>query len=101
MKEELKKTRKLVKKILTDYPLARNSDKYLYVRVMQELNPKTCDMPFVEVMLNMKELGLPLYSTVSRTRRDIQAKNPELKGTKKVQETRAELEEEFREYFGR
>lgn len=101
MKEEMECTQRIVKRILIDYPLARDSDIYLYIRVMKSLNPKACDLPFEEVILNMRELGLPLYSTVSRARRDIQLKNPELKGTKKKQEIRAELEQEYREYFKR
>lgn len=101
MKEEMEYSKKIVKQILTDYPLARDSDIYLYIRIMKMLNPKACDLPFEEVILNLRELGLPLYSTVSRARRDIQKKNPELKGTKKKQEIRAELEQEYREYFKR
>ena len=101
MKEKMEYTRNIVKKILIDYPLARDSDIYLYIRVMKMLNPKACDLPFEEVILNLTELGLPLYSSVSRLRRDIQKKIPELKGTKKKQEVRRELEEEYREYFKR
>ena len=98
-KDELSNAEKLVKRILTDYPLARDDDRYLYTKVMQKLNPKACDLPFCEVMFNLKNLGLPLYSTVSRARRNVQANNEELRGTKKKQEIRAKLEEECREYF--
>lgn len=97
--EELSNAQKIVKKILTECPLARNDDKYLYMKVMEELNPKARYMPFCEVMFNLRELGLPLYSTISRARRDIQAKNEELKGNPKAQEARAELEEAYRDFF--
>lgn len=97
-RKELKNTTELVKVILRDYPMARDSDNYLYIRVMKELNPDTCNMPFAQVMLNLKELGLPCYETVRRSRAKIQSEHPELKGTKRVQEVREENEEIFREY---
>ena len=53
----------------------------------------------IDVMLNLKELGLPCFETVRRTRAKIQAENPELKPSKEIQDFRAELEEEFRDYF--
>ncbi|MBO7733847.1 MAG: hypothetical protein J6S67_14890 [Methanobrevibacter sp.] len=94
----MKKTTKLVKTILRDYPIARDSDYYLYIRVMKELNPKACEMKFEEVFTNLKELGLPLYDSVSRARRKLQAEFPELQGSDKVKDFRTEREEEFREY---
>ena len=96
--KELEKTNKIVKEILEEYPLARGCDPYLYVTVMTILNPDSCNMNFVDVMLNLKELGLPCFETVRRTRAKIQADNPELKPSKEIQDFRDKNEEIFREY---
>ena len=99
-KEELKNTQTLVKDLLTKYPMARDSDAYLYVRVVKELNPSVLDRKFSEVMLNLKDMGLPCFETVRRSRADIQSKNPELKGSDRVQDFRTMNEEIYREFFG-
>ena len=98
-KKELERTSKLVKKILIENPKARGCDPYLYVKVMEKLNPEAKNKRFAEVMLNLKELGLPCFETVRRTRADIRSKNPDLKPDKEIQDFRTELEEEFRDYF--
>ena len=84
--------------IIGEYPLARDCDQYLYIRVMKILNPDSCNMNFVDVMLNLKELGLPCFETVRRTRAKIQANNPELKPSEKVKNFMEINEEIFREY---
>ena len=99
-KKELERTSKLVKQILVDNPKARACDPYLYIKVVERLNPDAKDKRFAEVMLNLEKLGLPCFETVRRTRADIQSKNPDLKPDKEIQDYRAELETEFRDYFG-
>jgi hypothetical protein len=95
---EFKSTTKLVKDILVKNKKARDSDIVLYLKVMERLNPPTLTMPFGMVLRNLKELGLPCYDTVSRARRKIQSDNPDLQGSERVQDRRAELEEEYRKY---
>ena len=97
-KEELMRTNKLVEKILAEYPMARNSDMYLYVRVVKELNPDACKQPFVNVISNLKELGLPCIETVGRCRRKLQEKHPEYWSDKQVQEYREQARLEFEDY---
>lgn len=99
-KEELKHTKALVKKLLIKYPMARDSDSYLYIRVCKELNPEVCNMDFANVMLHLKELGLPCFETVRRSRAYLQSHNPELKGSEKVQDYRTLNEEIYREFYG-
>lgn len=100
-KKELETTQQLVKRLLIKYPLARGCDPYLYIRVVKELNPSACNMNFADVMFHLKELGLPCFETVRRTRAGIQANNPELKPPEEVQDYRAKNEEIFREFYGR
>lgn len=101
MKKEFKQTRKIVKNILTDYPQTRNSDNALYIKVVEALNPQVNNRPFASVFLNLSELGLPCFETVSRTRRKLQEEFPELQACDAVQDFRTEREEEFRKEFGK
>ena len=81
---------------------ARNSDDYLYSMVCQtKLNERGIDanrIHFMAVMTRRKELGLPPYETVRRTRQKIQSQFPELRGNAKVEAMRMAKEEEFRAY---
>lgn len=96
--EEIKKTQDIVKTILINYPETRNSDNLLYTKVCAALNPDTEYLTFSEVMLGMKELGIPCFETVGRTRRKLQAKFPELSASADVRRFRRDREEGFREY---
>jgi len=95
---DFKNTTNLVKDILIKNPLTRDSDPHLYIEVMMRLNPNATKMPFAMVLRNLTDLGLPLYDTVTRARRKVQAEYPELQGTERVKKFRAELEEEYKEY---
>lgn len=96
--EELKTTTKLVKYLLETEPRTRDSDNYLYVRVVSKIYPQAVSMPFINVMYNLDGLGLPCFETVRRSRAKIQAEHPELKGSSIVQDFRTANEEIFREY---
>lgn len=96
--KELNQTMLLVKDILVKYPIARDSDMYLYLRVAKTLNPTSIDRPFSEVVLNLENLGLPCFETVRRTRQKIQEKFPNLKGSRKVQSLRSINEEAYKEF---
>lgn len=96
--EELKNTTRLVKYLLETEPKTRDSDNYLYVRVVNKIYPQAVTMPFINVMNNLDGLGLPCFETVRRSRAKIQAKHPELKGSPVVQDFRTANEEIFREY---
>lgn len=100
MQKEFKKIRDLVKEILKNYPETRNSDSALYSKVVEQLNKSALDKPFGEVMANLKEMGLPGFETVRRSRQKIQELYEELKACDVVQDYRTELEEEYRKEFG-
>ncbi len=95
---ELKTTTYLVKDILTHYPDTRNSDDLLYAKVCECAKPETMNLPFVVVLLKRKELGIPAFESVRRTRQKVQAENPELSGNTTVEGYRKENERVFREY---
>lgn len=95
---ELKTTSDIVKDVLENIPETRNSDDRLYQFVCALINVDALKKPFVEVMANRKELGLPAFETVRRTRQKIQELHPELAGCDKVEGYRKLNEEAFKEY---
>ena len=101
MDKEIKGTKGLVKRILSNYPQTRNSDMALYIKVIEALNKNALDKPIVEVLRNLKELGLPCFETVRRSRQWCQNEFPELQADDMVQDFRTEREEEFRKEFAK
>ena len=99
---ELKSTKLIVKTILEQDQRARNSDSYLYFKVLERLGKERgfC-LDYVSVttfLLHMAEWGLPPFESVRRTRQKLQAEFPELSANKKVTEFRAENEAAFRDF---
>lgn len=100
--QKILNTSKLVKKALTVCPETRNSDSYLYLKVIEQqaidkgMNIQNIPLPsFLE---NFRSWGFPCFETVRRTRQKLQAEFPELASTEKVAALRADREEIFREY---
>ena len=96
--KELNQTQVIVKDILMNYPIARDSDMYLYLRVVKRLNPAAVNKPFSEVVLNLEELGLPCFDTVRRTRQKLQAEFLNLRGSDRIRSLRSINEEVFKEF---
>lgn len=100
--DNLKTVSGVVKAILQEDVQARNSDSFLYFRVLEHYGAKNGidinEMPVVRFLLHMKEYGFPAFESVRRTRQKIQEKNPELAACDRVQEMRNVNEERFREY---
>ena len=100
--KELQTTTGLVKGILESCPDARNSDNYLYLRVLQIIGQRnnvdinSMSMPLF--LLRMKEYGFPCFESVRRTRQKLQAAYPELAGCDEVEAQRMLNEEVFRDY---
>lgn len=99
---ELKNVTKTVKNILINHPKTRNSDSYLYyVICKQRLDSIGINIDKISLsqsLLYRKEYNLPIFETVRRTRQKVQEHHPELCGTDEVEEARAYLEEEYRDY---
>lgn len=100
--DELRTTTDLVKHILESSPKARNSDNYLYYKVLQYIGSMNGidieHMPVLIFFLKMKEYKIPSIETVGRCRRKIVETHPELAGTDDVENGRMLNEEVFREY---
>lgn len=100
--KELKTVSTLVKFLLTNYTQARNSDSFLYLKVLEsQAYDKGIDLNNVSVvyfLTHSAELGFAPFETVRRTRQQIQRKCPELSACDSVKDGRAENEKYFREY---
>lgn len=96
------KTSKLVKAVLTDIPATRNSDSYLYLKVLErvagttEIDLKGMTVPYF--LCNIKKLNFPYFETVRRARQKMQRRYPELKAVDEIEAARAENETEYRAF---
>ena len=96
--KNIRRTSDLVKKILEEEPKARNSFSHLYYMICLKKNPKVLGMPFAQVIMNLKDLNLPPFESVRRSRQRLQAVYPELAASDEVECCRTELEETYRDY---
>lgn len=94
--------KRLVKEIMSTDTKARNSDSYLYLKVLDVVSVrKNFDLSNIHVkdyLLNMAEWGFPCFESVRRARQKLQREFPELSGNIKVQEARKERETVYREF---
>ena len=97
---KLRNTTMMVRQVLVTVPAARNSDNILYLEVVRLIDQHVLRLPLAVVLQNMKEYNLPTIETVGRCRRKLQARFPELRANRAVEEFRSELKEEFREWAG-
>lgn len=101
-KAGLKNTTAIVKAILEKDQRARNSDNFLYLRVIEHIAEREgFNLRYITVSVFLKYMGaygFPPFETVRRARQKIQREFPELSASKEVTDQRAENEEVFREY---
>lgn len=93
-----KQVEKTVKTILTERPQTRNDDHCLYYQYVCRYG-RADGMPFAVLFVNYKHYGLPSFESVSRARRKVQQKCPELRGDKGTQTERETLEKEYHDYY--
>ena len=99
---DLKTTTQLVKAILEQDERTRNSDSFLYLKVIEtvaerkEINLYGISVPMF--LVSMKENGFPPFESVRRTRQKVQQHHPELAPCDKVKGMRMIQETEFRQY---
>ena len=77
---------------------ARNDDMVLYLALCNLYLADAGNMPLAQILTNHKELGLPSFESVGRTRRKLQEKYPELLGSTRVRRLRAAGEKAYRKY---
>lgn len=100
--DNLKTLTGVVKSILTADEQARNSDSFLYFRVLEVYGAQNGmdinQMSVVRFLLHMKDYGFPAFESVRRTRQKIQATYPELAACERVEGFRMENEAEYRAF---
>lgn len=99
---ELKHTTKIVRHLLENNKQTRNSDSFLYYKVLEYISKqKGYDLRTITVpnfLGNMKEYGFPCFESVRRARQKLQAAYSELRACDEVEEMRSENEVAVREY---
>lgn len=95
-KVRLKKLTEVVEEILRTDELARKDDCYLILEVIRVLFPYEVGKTFADVMTNAQSKGVS-FEGITRVRRKVQQKYPELKD-RKIEEIRKKEEEEYREF---
>jgi hypothetical protein len=91
--------KKLVRYVLERHPDAKDSDFRLYGWCCAMVKPDVMNLPFKEVMWRHKELELPSFDTIQRTRQQLQHDHPELRG--EAYKERMKKAQEYREKYGR
>lgn len=101
-KYELLTIKSLVKNILEQDAMSRNSDSYLYLKVICKVAEiKKFDLSAVSVtdfLSNMSKWGFPPFESVRRARQLVQEHYPELSSTERIKAKRNKNEEVFREF---
>lgn len=101
-KEQLKTTTALVLKLLAEEPKTRNSDSYLYFRVINTVAAKhridLSRLTVTEFLLGLKRSPFPPFESVRRARQKLQRKSPELAACEAVEQGREENETVYKEY---
>lgn len=83
MKTDLYKLEDIVKDVLENFEDTRSDDFVLIYRVYKEINEEAVIRElFFEVMLNHQLYNLPHFESVTRCRRKVQNKYPELSNEK-------------------
>lgn len=99
---DLKNTTALVKSILEQDKQCRNSDSFLYLKVLTEIGKaKGIDIESMTIpyfLMNLHGATVPCFETVRRTRQKLQQHHPELAACEAVEGFRMENEAEFRAY---
>ena len=101
--ENMKTLASIVKETLEEDPRTRNSDSFLYLKVLEAIAkqkecPSMYSMSVSFFLLHMKEFGFPPFESVRRNRQLIQAKYPELAASDPIDAHRLVNEERMLDY---
>ena len=101
---ELKDTKTLVENLLREYPALRANDDVLYLEVLRRVHPywnngrittNIENMPIGEFFSERRNMKLPSFESVRRSRAKIMEEHPELKPCEKVQKGREIQREKY------
>ena len=95
-KAKLKNLEKVVQEILEKDILTRKDDCYLILEVVRKLYPFEVGKTFADVMFNAKRKGIS-FESITRARRKVQRKYPELKD-EETSEIRNNEQKEYQEF---
>ena len=99
---DLKNTTALVKSILEQDKQARNSDSFLYLKVLSAVaDQKGVSLESISVpcfLLHLQGTEFPPFESVRRARQKLQRRHPHLAACEAVEGFRAENEAEYRAY---
>ncbi len=102
MDKSLKTTKAIVKSILETNQRARNSDTYLYLKVIdhfdREYDTDVRNMSVVDFLTGMCDIPIPPFETVRRTRQKVQEECPHLSAYADIEMLRELNEEAYREF---
>ena len=100
--KELLSVANIVKCILETDKKARNSDSYLYLKVIEwqcfEYGKDLHSISLESFLLHLADWGFAPFETVRRTRQKVQADCPLLRASPEVEKFRSENEKDFRAY---
>jgi hypothetical protein len=99
----LNTTKAIVKSILEKYPRTRNSDSYLYLKVIQHFDKEYCtniqNITVQDFLNNMYDgVPIPPFESVRRSRQKLQEEHPHLAACSEVQLLRDLNEDAYREF---
>lgn len=94
---KLRELEPMVLKVLENSNESRKDDFLLVLKVYQMLQPLIQDLSFTSVMTQHKFLKLPSIESITRCRRKVMEKHPELRDAA-VTELRVEQQEEYIKY---
>lgn len=101
-KRELISIKAMVKSLLEQESVCRNSDNFLYFRVISKVaEQKGIDLNNVSILsflLTMSEQGFPPFESVRRSRQWVQEYYPELSSIERIKAKRKENEAVFRNF---
>lgn len=95
--EELKKTSKIVLKLLREDILTRKDDNYLIKKVHETIIPGASEMTLNQVLGLITQKQLPCFESIRRARQKMQEKYPELTEVDTMIH-RLDKEKEYREF---
>lgn len=87
----------IVEQVLEEWPVTRNDDCLLIIGVSKKMGVDVRGISFRDAMVNRKKLNIPNWETVTRCRRKIQERRPDLVSAAALKRRR-EAEAKFRSY---